>query len=131
MGSPLDTAGKRAAFALFYGPLHFLTVQAIVIALGAHARPLQMIADLGCGTGVGGAAWALACARPPSIALSPSTPSILYASTRSTDILRSADGGLTWSPPSSRSRHCFLKRHWPVPSRINDNKPTQRTDDAL
>jgi SAM-dependent methyltransferase len=34
----------------------------------AHEIPLQTIVDLGCGTGVGGAAWALACARPPSIA---------------------------------------------------------------
>ena len=29
-GLALDSAGKRAAFALFYGPLHFLVVQEIV-----------------------------------------------------------------------------------------------------
>ena len=67
-GAALDGAGKRAAFALFYGPLHFLTIDAIVRALGAHEQPIRTIHDLGCGTGVGGAAWALAAAVPPSIA---------------------------------------------------------------
>jgi hypothetical protein len=67
-GAALEGAGKRAAFALFYGPLHFLTVTAVVRAMLAHELPIQAIADLGCGTGVGGAAWAAACAKPPSIA---------------------------------------------------------------
>jgi len=67
-GAALDGAGKRAAFALFYGPLHFFTVSAIVKALGAPAAGVATIHDIGCGTGVGGAAWALACERPPSIA---------------------------------------------------------------
>ena len=58
-GAALGSAGKRAAFALFYGPLHFLTVAHIVRALGADAPPPSQILDLGCGTGVGGAAWAL------------------------------------------------------------------------
>lgn len=58
IGSALDTAGKRAAFALYYGPLHFLLVGAIVRRLGATGAP--RILDLGCGTGVGGAAWAIA-----------------------------------------------------------------------
>ena len=66
-GAALEGAGKRAAFALFYGPLHFLTVDAVVRALGANTTPLNTIHDLGCGTGVGGAAWALACAAPPAI----------------------------------------------------------------
>lgn len=52
-----DGAGKRAAFALYYGALHFLTVREIVRALGA-TRP-QLIVDLGCGTAAAGAAWAL------------------------------------------------------------------------
>ena len=59
-GAALDGAGKRAAFALFYGPLHFLTITAIVRALGWSGRAVNTIHDLGCGTGVGGAAWALA-----------------------------------------------------------------------
>lgn len=66
-GAALEGAGKRAAFALFYGPLHFLTVTAVVRAVLAHEIPLDTIADLGCGTGVAGAAWAAACATPPSI----------------------------------------------------------------
>ena len=35
----LDGAGKRAAFALYYGPLHFLLVQHIVGELGASISP--------------------------------------------------------------------------------------------
>jgi SAM-dependent methyltransferase len=56
----LDSAGKRAAFALFYAPLHMLTVDRIVRALGEDAAPPESILDVGCGTGAGGAAWALA-----------------------------------------------------------------------
>src|SRR5262245_20558745 len=58
-GAALDSAGKRAAFALFYGPLHFLIVREIVRALRLEVGPLREIADLGCGTGASGAAWAL------------------------------------------------------------------------
>jgi SAM-dependent methyltransferase len=58
--SPLDSAGKRAAFAGFYAPLHFLTVRQIVQSVGLGQRPVETIVDLGCGTGVVGAAWALA-----------------------------------------------------------------------
>jgi hypothetical protein len=69
-GAALEGAGKRAAFALFYGPLHFLTVSAVVRARLAHEMAIDTIADLGCGTGVGGAAWATACTAvtPPAIA---------------------------------------------------------------
>lgn len=56
----LDSRGKRAAFALFYGPLHFLLVRAIVAALPDAARATHLL-DLGCGTGVAGAAWATLC----------------------------------------------------------------------
>ena len=59
-GRALDTAGKRAAFALFYAPLHFLTVRHIVSALGADRDVPATVMDVGCGTGVAGAAWALA-----------------------------------------------------------------------
>jgi len=58
-GGALDTAGKRAAFALFYAPLHFLVTQAIVAALPASSRPPREVLDVGCGTGSAGAAWAL------------------------------------------------------------------------
>ena len=92
-GAALDGAGKRAAFALFYGPLHFLLVRAVLheveptdtrgrggfppLPLDNPPRPhslddgnaprpkvdapADLIVDLGCGTGVAGAAWALAC----------------------------------------------------------------------
>jgi SAM-dependent methyltransferase len=56
----LDTAGKRAAFALFYAPLHFLAVTAVIRARGGNAPRPRTIVDLGCGTGAAGAAWALA-----------------------------------------------------------------------
>ena len=57
-GGALDSAGKRAAFALFYAPLHFLTVGEIVRAL-PDARDVSRLLDLGCGTGAAGAAWAV------------------------------------------------------------------------
>jgi hypothetical protein len=58
-GGALDSAGKRAAFALFYGPVHFLVVHEVVAALPG-TRQIRHLLDLGCGTGAAGAAWALA-----------------------------------------------------------------------
>lgn len=66
-GAALDGAGKRAAFALYYGPLHFLLVRHIVRALGPAVRRPRLILDLGCGTGTAGAAWALDCASPAAV----------------------------------------------------------------
>jgi hypothetical protein len=66
-GAALDGAGKRAAFALFYGPLHFLLVRHIVSALGLSRGPRDTIADLGCGTGVGAAAWAIESGSAPTV----------------------------------------------------------------
>jgi hypothetical protein len=69
--SPLDTPGKRAAFAAYYAPLHYLTVTGILRGLGSApraARPaITRILDLGCGTGVAGAAWASALGRRPDV----------------------------------------------------------------
>jgi SAM-dependent methyltransferase len=61
-GAALSGAGKRAAFALFYGPLHYLLLREIVTALGARgfSRAATLV-DLGCGTGSAGAAWAEIC----------------------------------------------------------------------
>ncbi len=81
-GQALEGRGKRAAFALYYAPLHFLTVREIARALtvqpdptGPHptqpdptrSYPAQsgpnrggVVLDVGCGTGAAGAAWALA-----------------------------------------------------------------------
>ena len=58
-GSALTGAGKRAAFALFYGPLHYLIVGEVVRRLEADAAGKSVLVDLGCGTGVSGAAWAV------------------------------------------------------------------------
>ena len=66
-GAALDSKGKRAAFALFYGPLHFLTIVNIVQAIHAEAPAPSEIVDLGCGTGVGAAAWALCAGGSPRI----------------------------------------------------------------
>lgn len=52
-----DGAGKRAAFALYYGPLHHLVVRGVLAGLGA--RTPRRLLELGCGTGAAGAAWAL------------------------------------------------------------------------
>ncbi len=62
----LDSPGKRAAFALFYAPLHLLLVRAMVgeLAGSGHAR---QILDLGCGTGAAGAGWASACGTAPRV----------------------------------------------------------------
>lgn len=53
-----DTAGKRAAYALYYAPRRFLTVAAVLERLALDEGP-RVITDVGCGTGAAGAAWAL------------------------------------------------------------------------
>ena len=63
-GHALEGRGKRAAFALYYGPLHFLTVREIARAVSAGLKPQarqsrEIVVDIGCGTGAAGAAWAL------------------------------------------------------------------------
>ena len=57
-GAALSGAGKRAAFALFYGPLHYLLVRAIVDELPDAGAVQPTLVDLGCGTGAASAAWA-------------------------------------------------------------------------
>ena len=64
--SPLDSAGKRAAFALFYAPLHFVTAQLALREVGVRTD-FSTLVDLGCGTGVCSAAWALMHQRRPAI----------------------------------------------------------------
>jgi protein-L-isoaspartate O-methyltransferase len=68
-GATLDSAGKRAAFALFYAPLHFLTTHHIVEALGAAVPPPRSVVDIGCGTGAAGAAWAVAAGGVPVVGI--------------------------------------------------------------
>jgi hypothetical protein len=108
-GAALEGVGKRAAFAMFYGPLHFLTITEIVRALGACARTPDEIRDLGCGTGVGGAAWALACgARPRVSGIDRSAWAVgeaawTYAQLGVHGIARTADAGKATLPASSES----------------------------
>jgi SAM-dependent methyltransferase len=66
-GAAFDGAGKRAALALYYGPMHFLLVREIVRGLGPALRSPRRVLDLGCGTGTTGAAWALECDRPARV----------------------------------------------------------------
>ncbi len=63
-GGALESAGKRAAFALFYAPLHFLVTREVVRALGIER--VGSVLDLGCGTGAAGAAWSLECGSVPT-----------------------------------------------------------------
>lgn len=62
-----DGAGKRAAYALYYSPLHLFTVAQIVNGLGLAARPARHIVDVGCGAGAAGAAWAAALTPTPRV----------------------------------------------------------------
>ena len=57
-GGALDSRGKRAAFALFYGPMHFIVTTEIIRAAGV-SRAFDEVVDLGCGTGAAGAAFAI------------------------------------------------------------------------
>ena len=57
-GGALESRGKRAAFALFYGPMHFIVTAEIIRAIGL-SRAFDEIVDLGCGTGAAGAAFAI------------------------------------------------------------------------
>jgi hypothetical protein len=66
-GAALAGRGKRAAFALFYGPLHYLLVREIVHALPEATAAATTLVDAGCGSGAAGAAWARAFASPPRI----------------------------------------------------------------
>lgn len=73
-GAALSGVGKRAAFALFYGPLHYLLVRHIARQLPGACAAVPSLVDLGCGTGASGAAWAAAIAavsgtRAPTIAI--------------------------------------------------------------
>jgi len=67
-GEALSGAGKRAAFALFYGPLHYMIVRHIALELTrTTATGASLIIDLGCGTGAASAAWASVLRNPPAI----------------------------------------------------------------
>jgi hypothetical protein len=66
-GAALSGRGKRAAFALFYGPLHYLLVNHVVRSVPGATDRFPTLVDLGCGTGASGAAWGSACAARPFV----------------------------------------------------------------
>lgn len=66
-GAALSGAGKRAAFALFYAPLHYLLIEHIATTLPGATRAVPTLLDLGCGTGASGAAWARAYEKAPRV----------------------------------------------------------------
>jgi hypothetical protein len=66
-GSALDGAGKRAAFALFYAPLHAVVTHRVVNALEATLGTGTRLVDFGCGTGAASGAWALAAGAAVSV----------------------------------------------------------------
>jgi hypothetical protein len=103
--NPFETAGKRAAYALYYGPLHFLTVRAIVEQLPGALNPISHLADWGCGTGAAGAAWASAVIPPPHVTAIDAHPWALeeaaatYATFGLEADVRRGDVSLTRVPP--------------------------------
>ena len=66
-GEALEGRGKRAAFALYYAPRHYVLTREVLAALGAAATPPLPIVDLGCGLGVAGAAWAALHVPSPGV----------------------------------------------------------------
>lgn len=67
----LDGAGKRAAFATCYAPLHFLTLHHGLLSLEPswleRPEPPRRVVDLGGGTGAAGAAVASSLERPAPV----------------------------------------------------------------
>ena len=58
-GKALETEGKRAAFATVFSAFHWLMMDHLIDELELDRCKLHRIIELGCGTGVCGAAWAL------------------------------------------------------------------------
>jgi len=130
--SAIDSAGKRAAFAAFYAPVHFHATQLIVQELRLADGTIDTIVDLGCGTGVAGAAWALSSPERPALTGIDANPWAvdetnwtwrtlgLTGRARRGDIVRLAKGGQCEQKKSDRdSMHqhiveCRRFRRWPT-----------------
>lgn len=102
-----DTAGKRAAYALYYAPRRFLTLRAVLATLSPEPAPLTVV-DAGCGTGAAGAAWAVHAGSGSRVQASDSHPwaidetrATLQAFAIPAEVRRGAIGGarqdLPWS----------------------------------
>ncbi len=68
LGDAFAGAGNRAAYAMYFAPLHYLTLRHVIVESGLARVVPRKIVDLGCGTGVGAAAWAIACDGVPGVA---------------------------------------------------------------
>ncbi|HXV65068.1 MAG TPA: class I SAM-dependent methyltransferase [Vicinamibacteria bacterium] len=66
-GAVFQGRAKRAAFACFYTPLHFLVIRRIIDELGLKDPAPRRILDLGCGLAAAGGAWSLAADGKPFV----------------------------------------------------------------
>lgn len=62
----VDGAGKRAAFATYFAPLHFLTLYHAIEPGWLEPAPRRIV-DLGCGTGAAAAAMVARLPAPPEV----------------------------------------------------------------
>jgi SAM-dependent methyltransferase len=62
-----EGVAKRAAFATYFAPMHFLTTWHALGQLEPPLASVKRVVDLGCGTGAVGAAAALACPDTPRL----------------------------------------------------------------
>ena len=106
-GKALSGRGKQAAFALYYGVRHFVIVRETLIALKIPEDVPKQIVDLGCGTGVAGAAWSLHCGGEQTILGVEFDP----------NILREAEFTYKYLKLRGHPIHCHLSKYrWPEPS---------------
>jgi hypothetical protein len=116
--SPLDSAGKRAAFAAFYAPLHFLTVRHIIRVLDVPA--VDRVIDLGCGTGVASGAWGVETGTPRLAGVDRNAWALdearwnwrqlgLHGEVRRADLLRAVE-----TPPRGRDTSVGVVAGWSV-----------------
>ena len=62
-----EGVAKRAAFATYFAPLHFLATWHALLELALPLDSVKRLVDLGCGTGAAGAAAARACPETPRL----------------------------------------------------------------
>lgn len=123
-GAALSGSGKRAAFALFYGPLHYLTIREVVRGLGMTDSRQRTLVDLGCGTGAAGVAWAEAAPwLRPAVAVDRHPWALAEAARTYRDFgvpVRTRQGDMAdapWPSPASAYLAAFAANELPGPSR--------------
>jgi hypothetical protein len=141
-GGTLDSAGKRAAFAGFFAPLHLLITAAVLDRLGRAERGVDELLDLGCGTGVASAAWALSLTdAPPSVVGVDLNPWVLgearwnwralgvHGRVRRGDLVAAAEALSQTTPPHLRNRRLGVVLGWSVNELTHSDR--RRLLDAL